>query len=129
MFDLDKSSKAEKSAIPSERTLRYWVKTKESLADPHVFSWAALAYVSDYFFLSTNMRLNMREMFTTKFSVSLDHTIYFNSEADVSDWFNYNVKSLKSGENRTIMTGEMFDRAGNLLATTYQEGLSVIFTD
>ncbi len=129
MFDLNKVSESEKSIIPSERTLRYWVKTKEPLADAHVFSWVALAYVSDYFFLSTNMRLNMREMFTTKFSVSLDHTIYFNTETDVSDWFNYNVKSLKSGENRTIMAGEMFDRAGNLLATTYQEGLSVIFTD
>ncbi|VEU23198.1 DEKNAAC104305 [Brettanomyces naardenensis] len=129
MFDLEHVSEAEREMVPSDRTLRYWVKTKEALKDPHVFSWVALAYISDYFFLSTNMRLNMREMFTTKFSVSLDHTIYFDKEIDVSEWFNYNVKSLKSGENRTIMTGEMFSRDGELLASTYQEGLSVVFTD
>lgn len=129
MFDLEQTSEAEKEALPSDRTLRYWVKTKEPLIDPHVYSWVALAYISDYFFLSTNMRMNMREMFTTKFSVSLDHTIYFNTEVDVSKWFNYNVKSIKSGENRTIMTGEMFSEDGELLATTSQEGLSVVYTD
>ncbi|QPG77137.1 hypothetical protein FOA43_004541 [Brettanomyces nanus] len=129
MLDLDNVAGSEKEKSPCDRTLRYWIKTKQPMAEPHIYSWVALAYISDYFFLSTNMRLNMRELFTTKFSVSLDHTIYFNSEIDVSEWFNYNVKSLKSGENRTIVTGEMFSKDGQLLATTFQEGLSVVFTD
>lgn len=129
MFDLDLVSEEEKQMVPSDRTLRYWVKTKERVSDPTLFNWVALAYISDYFFLSTNMHLNMREMFTTKFSVSLDHTIYFNTEIDTSEYFSYNVKSLKAGENRTIMFGEMYGQDGQLAATTVQEGLSVVFTD
>lgn len=129
MFELEKVSEAERAKDPAERVLRYWVKTKEKLSEPHVFNWVSLAYVSDYFFLSTNMRLNMREMFTTKFSVSLDHTIYFNDEIDTSEFFSYNVRSIKSGENRSIMKGEMFSYTGQLAATTVQEGLSVVYTD
>lgn len=129
MFDQDKVCEEERSALPSDRTLRYWVRTKESLKNPSIFNWVAMAYISDYFYLSANMRLNLREMFTTKFSVSLDHTIYFNTEIDTSSFFSYNVKNIKAGENRSIMFGEMFSADGTLAATTVQEGLSVIFTD
>ncbi|GME78178.1 unnamed protein product [Ambrosiozyma monospora] len=125
-FDLDKVQQSEKDIPVHDRTLRYWVKSKSGLNDPDVYSWAALAYVSDYFYLSANMRLNMRPMFTTKFSVSLDHTIYFNQQINVSDWFSYNVKNLKASENRSIMFGEIFDQEGRLAATTIQEGLSVV---
>lgn len=129
MFQLESIPQAERDLDPAERTLRYWVKTKDQLNEPHVFNWVALAYISDYFFLSTNMRLNLREMFTTKFSVSLDHTIYFNTEIDTSEYFSYNVRSIKSGENRSLMMGEMFSANGALAATTIQEGLSVVFTN
>ncbi|ODV85726.1 hypothetical protein CANARDRAFT_27823 [[Candida] arabinofermentans NRRL YB-2248] len=126
MFDPESISQQEKDMLPSERTLRYWVKTKERIIDQDIFRWVAIAYISDYFYLSVNMRLNLREMFTTKFSVSLDHTIYFNHEIDPCDWVSYNIKSLKSGENRSLMFGEMFSQDGKLAATTIQEGLSVI---
>ncbi|GMG20262.1 unnamed protein product [Ambrosiozyma monospora] len=125
-FDLDQVQQSEKEIPVHDRTVRYWVKSKSGLKDPDVYSWAALAYVSDYFYLSANMRLNLRPMFTTKFSVSLDHTIYFNQQINVSDWFSYNVKNLKAGENRSIMFGEIFDQEGTLAATTIQEGLSVV---
>lgn len=129
LFDDELITDEERNLAPSARTLRYWVKTKELLKTPSIFNWVAIAYISDYFYLSTNMRLNMRQMFTTKFSVSLDHTIYFNEEIDTSCFFNYNVKNIKAGENRSIMIGEMFSAEGKLAATTVQEGLSVIYTD
>lgn len=129
MFDLDLVSESERNMEPSQRTLRYWVKNKEILKNPSVFNWVSIAYVSDYFYLSANMRLNLHEMFTTKFSVSLDHTIYFNEEIDTSSFFNYNVKNIKAGENRSIMFGEIFSQDGTLAATTIQEGLSVVFND
>lgn len=129
LFDLDEISVNEREKLPSDRTLRYWCKSKDKLKNPKIFNWVTLAYMSDYFYLSANMRLNLHEMFTTKFSVSLDHTIYFNNEIDTSKFFNYNVKSLKSGENRSIMFGEIFSANGKLAATTIQEGLSVIYTD
>lgn len=129
MFNLDLVSENERNVESSERTLRYWVKNKEILKDPSVFNWVSIAYISDYFYLSANMRLNMHEMFTTKFSVSLDHIIYFNEEIDTSSYFNYNIKNIKAGENRSIMFGEMFSQDGTLAATTIQEGLSVVYTD
>lgn len=129
MFDQDLITDDEKLKKTSERTLRYWVKNKEILKNPSIFNWVSIAYISDYFYLSANMRLNLKEMFTTKFSVSLDHTIYFNEEIDTSSFFNYNVKNIKAGENRSIMFGEMFSPDGTLAATTIQEGLSVVFTD
>lgn len=129
MFDLDKVSEKERNTDPAERTLRYWVKNKEILKNPSVFNWVSIAYISDYFYLSANMRLNLHEMFTTKFSVSLDHIIYFNEEIDTSSYFNYNIKNIKAGENRSIMFGEMFSQDGTLAATTIQEGLSVVYTD
>lgn len=126
LFDLSIVKEEEKAAPVEDRVLRYWVKNKEPLQDPSVYNWVSLAYVSDYFYLSANMRLNMREMFTTKFSVSLDHTIYFNTELNTSEFFNYNVRNIKAGENKSIMMGEIFNREGKLGATTFQEGLSVI---
>lgn len=129
MFDYDKVSSDEVNKPTSERTLRYWVKNKETLKNPSIFNWVSIAYISDYFYLSANMRLNLHEMFTTKFSVSLDHTIYFNNEIDTSTFFNYNIKNIKAGENRSIMFGEMFSADGILAATTIQEGLSVVYTD
>jgi acyl-coenzyme A thioesterase 1/2/4 len=129
MFDYDKISDDEKNLDPSMRTLRYWVKNKEILKNPSIFNWVSIAYISDYFYLSANMRLNLHEMFTTKFSVSLDHTIYFNNEIDTSSFFNYNIKNIKAGENRSIMFGEMFSIDGTLAATTVQEGLSVVYND
>lgn len=129
MFDQDLVTEEEKQSLPSDRVLRYWVKNKEILKNPRVFNWVSIAYISDYFYLSANMRLNLHEMFTTKFSVSLDHTIYFNEEIDTSSFFNYNIKNLKAGENRSIMFGEMFSQDGTLAATTIQEGLSVVYTD
>ncbi|KAH3668416.1 hypothetical protein OGAPHI_002170 [Ogataea philodendri] len=123
MFDLEKVSSSEQSAPVSDRTLWYQVRPKVPVPDP-VYQWALVAYISDYFYLSTNMRLNMRPMFTTKFSVSLDHTIYF--ENPITDgWTTYGVKSLVAGEGRSIMTGEMF-QGPDLVATTFQQGLSVV---
>lgn len=134
MFDLDAVSDEEINKLPSERILRYWVKPKEALVDPHLFAYAAVAYISDYFYLSTNPRLNMREMFTTKFSVSLDHTIYFTADAEslgqvLTDYISYSVRSLRCGENRALMAGTMYGKDGKLIAETLQEGMSVMHAD
>lgn len=129
MFNQDLISNEERDKLTSDRVLRYWIKSKDKLKNPSIFNYVAIAYISDYFFLSANMRLNLHEMFTTKFSVSLDHTIYFNNQIDTFEYFNYNIKNLKAGENRSIMYGEIFSYDGQLAATAIQEGLSVIYTD
>lgn len=129
MFDQDFVSDEERLTSASDRVLRYWLKSKDRLRNPSIFNYVAIAYISDYFFLSANMRLNLHEMFTTKFSVSLDHTIYFSDAIDTHEYFNYNIKNMRAGENRSIMFGEIFNREGKLAATTIQEGLSVVYTD
>lgn len=129
MFLLDKVTESEKSLPVQERIIRYWVKSKDNFIEPKIFNHVLLAYVSDYFLLTVNMRANLREMFSAKFSVSLDHSIFFYDDIDTTNWFSQNIQSERTGYNRALMKSNIFSIDGKLAASVVQDGVSVIHTN
>ncbi|ANZ75746.1 BA75_02624T0 [Komagataella pastoris] len=125
MFDLSQVAPEEFDKVVSDRVLRYWVKSKSDFKSPR-FNDVAIAYISDYFFLSSNMRLNMQEMFTSSFSVSLDHTIHFYDKFDIDEWLSFSIRSKVCQDDRALVTGEIYSEGGKLVATVLQEGLQAL---
>lgn len=125
LFDLSLVSQEQKNQRPSDRSISYYVKAREPI-ETAKDQYVGLAYISDYFFLNMNSRLNMREMYSPKFSVSLDHSIYFHERFDLHQWTTFTIRSLRCGDNRALMMGEFFTAEGKLAATIVQEGLNVI---
>ncbi|KAG7699466.1 hypothetical protein KL951_001183 [Ogataea haglerorum] len=64
MFDLAQVPERELKLPVSERTLWYKVRTKFSAAN-EIQRWGITAYLTDYFYLNTNMRLNMPSVAAT----------------------------------------------------------------
>jgi acyl-CoA thioesterase II len=55
--------------------------------------------------------------------VSLNHALWFHAPADTADWLFYRCGSPWAGHGRGLARGEIFDRAGRLVATAMQEAL------
>lgn len=55
--------------------------------------------------------------------VSLDHTIYFHDDFDVTEWVLYEVKSTWAGANRALCNGRVFTMDGRMVMTVIQETL------
>lgn len=89
-------------------------------------NYVLFAYLSDSYLLLTLPYFHNLRMYSHKFSVSLDHTIYFHKLPRLmnGDWFNSNIKNLSSRDNRHVMSCDMFESQDNeCVATVAQEGL------
>jgi acyl-CoA thioesterase II len=54
---------------------------------------------------------------------SLDHSMHFYDDIDVSDFFLYEMKAEVTGRNRGTASGRIFSRDGRLGAIVRQEGV------
>ncbi|CCH45145.1 Acyl-coenzyme A thioesterase 8 [Wickerhamomyces ciferrii] len=105
-----------------------YVKVKEQIQDP-MFHYVAEAYYSDSYLLVTTMKFHKRPLYSAFMSVSLDHTLYFHKPIEANDYNLFTVEHEKSGDNRTLLKGNLFNRNGELLTTIIQEGLIVLKDD
>jgi acyl-CoA thioesterase-2 len=55
--------------------------------------------------------------------VSVDHAVWFHRPAPADDWLLFAQNSPYAGDGRCLNTASVFDRSGQLVATTNQEGL------
>ncbi|ODV94866.1 hypothetical protein PACTADRAFT_76467 [Pachysolen tannophilus NRRL Y-2460] len=131
-MDYGKIPEAEKAAFlsdnppnPANKTFRHWFRARPTIKDPR-FHEIALAYGSDMFLLSVTNRAFLRHFASAKFSVSLDHTIYFHEEFKADEWMCFCVRNTRTGDNRSLVTADVFTREGKIAATVVQEGLVVI---
>lgn len=94
--------------------------------DDKRINYVLFTYLSDSYLLLTLPYFHNLPMYSHKFSVSLDHTIYFHKLPILTNgnWFKSNIKNVSSRENRHVMTCDMFDsKDGQCVATVTQEGL------
>ena len=115
----------------------HWMNTEPS--PPQAFSWfrtvaplpgdpalhrAVIAYASDYTLLGTAALPHglswMRGELT---GASLDHAIWFHSEASADEWLLYATESPWSASGRGFNRGRIFDCEGRLVASVAQEGM------
>lgn len=88
------------------------------------YNYVAFAYLSDSYFLYTLPYFHGLPMYSSNFSVSLDHTLYFHQIPSVNNWMYFQVKQPRSHWDKHLMEGEYYDpETGDIIATVAQEGL------
>ena len=56
-------------------------------------------------------------------AASIDHAMWFHRDFRADEWLLYDVVSPTLSNSRALVRGRFFNRAGQLVATTAQEGL------
>lgn len=111
---------------PQDPVTGYWLKLKNPINDDQNLHRRLLAYISDFAFLSSNLRPHAmipRDP-RLKTVASLDHAMWFhrnNFRAD--DWIYYKTEGYWTGKGRGLARGALYSRDGRLLASTAQESL------
>lgn len=119
-------------AIPvTERGVSFYVQLgmdNIKITDP-AFQYVGLGILSDSLFLTKLARLlristaNLDKK-DNYFSVSLDHVMYFHdTDFDCTKWMGFGFRAVRLVNNRVLLEGEMFNDAGQHVATIIQEGL------
>ena len=118
--DLSRYLSPEKRA-PSQQV---WIRATGSIGDDLALNQCVLAYASDFTLLDTALIAHGRFVFDPTLMVaSLDHAIWFHRSFRADDWLLYAQDSPSSGAGRAFCRGMLFTRAGELVASTAQEGL------
>jgi acyl-CoA thioesterase-2 len=108
----------------ASKTSYVWFKADGHLADDLTQHQELLAYASDNHVLLTALRPHSVTNWTPGMRVaSLDHTIWFHRNFRIDDWLLYELTSTSASGGRGFTRGNIFDRAGRLVASTAQEGM------
>lgn len=111
---------------PKDPVTGYWFKLKEEITEPQAVHARLLAYISDFAFLSSNLRPHAmipRDP-RLKTVASLDHAMWFHRDNfRVDDWVYYKTEGYWTGKGRGLARGALYARDGRLLASTSQECL------
>ncbi|ODV60882.1 Thioesterase/thiol ester dehydrase-isomerase, partial [Ascoidea rubescens DSM 1968] len=111
------------------RKMYYWIRVKPRIQNHCEFNQIGVSYLSDAFFLLCVMPLSDRKLYSSLFSVSMDHSIYFNMDLDhesdyrCDEWMVFVVDSPKSSNGLSLVTGQIYRSDGKLIAYIVQEGL------
>ncbi len=109
---------------PSPPRALSWFRTVAPLPDDPALHRAVIAYASDYTLLGTAALPHGLSWFRGELTgASLDHAIWFHRDARADEWLLYATDSPWSGGGRGYNRGQIFDRAGNLVASVAQEGM------
>ena len=101
-----------------------WVRASDALPDDPQIHRSLLAYASDFHFMTTAWFPHGISWLTPGMqTASLDHAMWFHREFRLDDWLLYAIESPSSSNARGFVRGHFFNRAGELVASTVQEGL------
>ena len=149
MFDLqlqhkDKIPEAMHATIFAERPIEFrpvkeydWLNPKKSAANNQVWMRAkgtmpddlginkyVLGYASDYNFLPTAVHPHGKSVWSRDFQIAtIDHAMWFHRPFSLNDWLLYDIDSPSASGGRGLVRGKIFNRAGQLVASTVQEGV------
>jgi len=101
-----------------------WFRCSGELPDDPRIHRYMLAYASDFHFLVTAMQPHGFTWLTPGIqSASLDHAMWFHRPFRMDDWLLYDIDSPSTSGARGLVRGRFYNRAGELVASTIQEGL------
>ncbi len=111
-----------------------WYRTIEDFGGNQLLNRCALAYLSDD--LPTGAVINgvpaLRERWNQEnafFSASLDHTVWFHRDVDMTKWHLFEMNSHAYVNGRGLAIGYVFCEDGTHVATVAQETLVRLRTD
>ncbi|MBU3022919.1 acyl-CoA thioesterase II [Aestuariibacter sp. A3R04] len=101
-----------------------WLRARETMSGSETLNQAALAYASDYHFLSTSLQPHGVSVSDRDLRIAtIDHAMWFHKPVNFNEWLLYVTESPFSGNARGIVKGQIFNQRGELIASTMQEGL------
>lgn len=101
-----------------------WFRLAEPVGDAPELHRALLAYASDFHLLGTATFPHGISYYQPNVQMaSLDHALWFHRPFRADDWLLYSIDSPSAHGSRGLARGQVFDRAGRLVASTTQEGL------
>ena len=109
---------------PRDAVSATWLRADGTLPDDPLVHQAVLAYASDWGLLGTALLPHGRSVFDGSIqAASLDHAIWFHRPFRADDWLLYAMDAPTAAGARAFTRGAVTDRAGQLVASTAQEGL------
>lgn len=103
---------------------RVWMRAIDSLPDDPALHRYLLAYASDFQFLTTALQPHGASWLSPEFQVaSIDHAMWFHRPFRMDEWLLHVIDSPSASGSRGLVTGKVFDRSGQLVVSTAQEGL------
>jgi acyl-CoA thioesterase-2 len=101
-----------------------WMKTREDLPDDQRLHQCVLAFLSDWSLLDTSARPHAISYVQNNVQVaSLDHAMWFHRPFRADEWLLYAQDSPSAYGARGFNRGLIYNQAGDLVASTTQEGL------
>lgn len=102
----------------------YWIKAAGHMPEDQRLHQGMLAYVSDFYLMSTALLPHARWIFDPEMQMaSLDHAQWFHRPINMNDWLLYVSESTAAQGARGLVQGTFFNRQGDLVASVAQEGL------
>ena len=110
--------------VPRPPFKQFWFRLKGDLGDDQVLHRSLLAYASDFHLIGTatlphGISFNQGNLHMA----SLDHAMWFHRDVKVNDWLLYDTDSPSASGSRGFARGMIFNRQGELVASTAQEGM------
>lgn len=112
------------AAAQESATQMTWMRLPGPLDASPLLHSAIAAFASDYTPFDVMLRRHGLSWVTPGLRMAtLDHTMWFHSVPDVSDWMLYVQETPSMTGGRGLSTGRLFARTGELIATVGQEGM------
>ncbi|PHU09608.1 hypothetical protein BC332_21468, partial [Capsicum chinense] len=102
--------------------LRYWFKAKGKLSDEQALHRCVATYSSDLIFNTVSLNPHRKKDFKTT-RASLDHSMWFHRPLRAADWILFVIHSPTAYNARGFVSGQMFNRKGELLVSLTQEAV------
>ncbi|MFD2165681.1 acyl-CoA thioesterase II [Thalassotalea euphylliae] len=101
-----------------------WIKTNGALPDDLRVHTYMLAYTSDFQFLPTALFPHGQTHWNPNLQIAtIDHAMWFHRPFRFDDWLLYAIDSPSATSGRGLVRGQIFNREGELVASTMQEGV------
>lgn len=101
-----------------------WIKTSGPMPDDLRIHTYMLAYASDFHFLPTALFPHGVSHWQPNFQIAtIDHAMWFHRPFRFDDWLLYDMQSPSASNGRGLVKGQIFNRQGELVASTMQEGV------
>lgn len=109
---------------PKKPHKRIWFRATDKIQDDQAIHRSLLTFFSDFHLVSTATLPHGVSYLAPKLQfASLDHAMWFHRPFQIDDWLLYDCYSPSASEARGFATGHVFNRYGQLVASTAQQGL------
>jgi len=109
---------------PGDPVKYIWFRADGTLPDVPALHKYMLAYASDFGLLTTSLLPHGKSVWQKDMQIaSLDHALWFHGNLRADEWLLYAMDSPWAGNARGFSRGNIYNQAGQLVASSCQEGL------